>query len=128
MIETREGFDNVEEIVSTPGLDGVYIGPADLALGLTDGRLAPGFDRKEEEMISAIRRILASAQSRWNSCRASLRLSRIRRKGGQLGLRACDAFDGCPAAGRSGGPCPPRNQANHIRRIGRQMKFPRIPA
>ena len=34
MIETREGIDNLEEIVSTPGVDGVYIGPSDLALAL----------------------------------------------------------------------------------------------
>ena len=36
MIETKDGIDNLEEIVTTPGLGGVYIGPADLgyALGL----------------------------------------------------------------------------------------------
>ena len=34
MIETAEGIEKVEEIVSTPGLDGVYIGPSDLALAL----------------------------------------------------------------------------------------------
>lgn len=34
MVETREGIDQLEEIVSTPGLGGVYIGPADLALAL----------------------------------------------------------------------------------------------
>jgi 4-hydroxy-2-oxoheptanedioate aldolase len=34
MVETREGIDKLEEIVSTPGLGGVYIGPADLALAL----------------------------------------------------------------------------------------------
>ena len=34
MIETAEGIENVEEIVTTPGLDGVYIGPSDLALSL----------------------------------------------------------------------------------------------
>lgn len=33
-IETREGLENVEEIAATPGVDGIYIGPADLALGL----------------------------------------------------------------------------------------------
>lgn len=33
-IETLEGLGNVEEIAATPGLDGIYIGPADLALGL----------------------------------------------------------------------------------------------
>lgn len=31
-IETRAGVDRAEEIVSTPGLDSVYIGPADLAV------------------------------------------------------------------------------------------------
>jgi 4-hydroxy-2-oxoheptanedioate aldolase len=37
MVETREGLERLEEIASTPGLDGIYIGPADLslALGLT---------------------------------------------------------------------------------------------
>jgi 4-hydroxy-2-oxoheptanedioate aldolase len=34
MIETKDGIKNVEEIVTTPGLGGVYIGPADLALAL----------------------------------------------------------------------------------------------
>src|SRR5690606_27296531 len=34
MVETRQGLKNIKEIVQTPGIDGVYIGPADLALGL----------------------------------------------------------------------------------------------
>jgi 4-hydroxy-2-oxoheptanedioate aldolase len=34
MVETRQGLDNVEEIAATRGLDGIYIGPADLSLGL----------------------------------------------------------------------------------------------
>lgn len=36
MIETKQGIENLEAICATPGLDGVYIGPADLsyALGL----------------------------------------------------------------------------------------------
>ena len=34
MIETRTGLEAVEEIVRTPGLDGVYVGPSDLALSL----------------------------------------------------------------------------------------------
>jgi 4-hydroxy-2-oxoheptanedioate aldolase len=32
MVETRAGLDRVEEIAGTPGLDGIYIGPSDLAL------------------------------------------------------------------------------------------------
>lgn len=57
MIETAEGVANLEAIASTPGLDGIYVGPADLTLGTQGGRLAPGFDREEPEMIDLIRRI-----------------------------------------------------------------------
>ncbi len=62
MIETAEAMANLEEIATTPGLDGVYVGPADLTLGVTGGRLAPGFDREEPEMLEAIRAILAAAK------------------------------------------------------------------
>ena len=62
MIETAEAVENVEAICATPGLDGIYIGPADLTLGVTQGRLAPGFDREEEEMVAVIRRVLAAAK------------------------------------------------------------------
>jgi 4-hydroxy-2-oxoheptanedioate aldolase len=34
MVETRAGLENVEAIAATPGLDGIYIGPSDLSLGL----------------------------------------------------------------------------------------------
>ncbi|RAH97723.1 2,4-dihydroxyhept-2-ene-1,7-dioic acid aldolase [Acuticoccus sediminis] len=62
MIETAEAVENVAEIAATPGLDGLYIGPADLTLGVTKGRLPPGFDRQEEEMVTVIKSILAAAK------------------------------------------------------------------
>ena len=34
MIETKEGLNNIEEICSVTGLDGVYIGPYDLSLDM----------------------------------------------------------------------------------------------
>src|SRR5690606_16709402 len=34
MIETKEALDNLEEIMTTPGLDGVYVGPSDLTISL----------------------------------------------------------------------------------------------
>ena len=61
MIETAEAMENLGDIVSTPGLDGVYIGPSDLALGIGNGRLVPHFDREEVEMVTAIRKIRAAA-------------------------------------------------------------------
>ncbi|WP_192251718.1 HpcH/HpaI aldolase family protein [Mesorhizobium caraganae] len=63
MIETAEAMRNLEEIVSTPGLDGVYIGPADLTIGLTGMRYPTGFDREEPKMIEAIKRILDRAHA-----------------------------------------------------------------
>lgn len=61
MVETQTGMDNLEEIVRTPGLDGVYVGPSDLSLGLSNGRLPAGFDRQEPEMIAAIHKIIEAA-------------------------------------------------------------------
>jgi len=70
MIETAEGMANLSSIAATPGLDGLYVGPADLTLGLTQGRLAPGFDREEPEMIAALKDILAACKT--NGIRAAL--------------------------------------------------------
>jgi 4-hydroxy-2-oxoheptanedioate aldolase len=63
MIETSDAVANLEAIVRTPGLDGVYIGPSDLTLGVENGRLPPGFDRQEPEMIDLIRRIIDTAHA-----------------------------------------------------------------
>lgn len=63
MIETAAGAERLDEIAATPGLDGLYIGPVDLTLGTQGGRLAPGFDREEPEMIALIQRILAACKA-----------------------------------------------------------------
>ena len=39
MVETAEAMANLEAIVATPGLDGIYVGPADLSFSLS--RRAP---------------------------------------------------------------------------------------
>ena len=44
MIETKEALSNLDEIMSTPNLDGIYIGPADLSLAIG---AKPGFDNPE---------------------------------------------------------------------------------
>ena len=54
MVETREGLERVEEIAATPGLDGIYIGPSDLAISLG---LAPTLEITEEEHVEAVHRI-----------------------------------------------------------------------
>ena len=61
MIETAEGFANVDAICATPGLDGLYVGPSDLTLGLTGRKYPTGLDREEPDMIEAIKHVLAAA-------------------------------------------------------------------
>ncbi|GAA0327566.1 aldolase/citrate lyase family protein [Sphingomonas oligophenolica] len=58
MIETREGYGNLEAIVSTPGLDAVLVGPSDLAFDMGFG---PGMDREEPEMLETFQRIVTAA-------------------------------------------------------------------
>ena len=48
MIETKESLDNLNEILHTPGLDGVYIGPADLSLAIGE---KPSFDKPEGDPV-----------------------------------------------------------------------------
>jgi 4-hydroxy-2-oxoheptanedioate aldolase len=63
MIETAEGYRNLQEIVAVAGIDGVYIGPIDLTLGLYGNDLPIGIDREEPEMLEAIERILNTAHA-----------------------------------------------------------------
>ncbi|MEI6100175.1 MAG: aldolase/citrate lyase family protein, partial [Alphaproteobacteria bacterium] len=63
MIETADGMANLAAIAATPGLDGIYVGPADLTLSLSQGRLAPGFDRDEPQMVAALQRIVATCKA-----------------------------------------------------------------
>ncbi|WP_424952479.1 HpcH/HpaI aldolase family protein [Deinococcus sp.] len=46
MIETRQALENLDAILDTPGLSGVYVGPADLSLSLT-GRATLDFSAGE---------------------------------------------------------------------------------
>lgn len=59
MIETRPALDNLDAIMSVPGLDAVYIGPSDLASSLG---CAPGFDQTEPTVVEAIDLVLAKAR------------------------------------------------------------------
>lgn len=54
MIETRAAVAALDEIISVPGLSGIYIGPADLAL--SHGH-PPRFDPEADEMIDIIAHI-----------------------------------------------------------------------
>ena len=59
MIETAQALENLDDILSVPGLDSIYIGPADLSQSL-GGK--PGADFTEPYMVEAIDTILASTK------------------------------------------------------------------
>ena len=62
MIETKEALEKLDEILETPNLDGIYIGPADLSLALGE---EPGFDKSENtNAYKEILRILEAAHKR----------------------------------------------------------------
>lgn len=55
MIETREGLAELDAILDTDGLDGVFIGPNDLSLTLTGSASA---ESTHPEMVDAIERVI----------------------------------------------------------------------
>lgn len=55
MIETAEGRRNLDSIASTPGLDGLFVGPTDLALSLGLDRPGDLRDPALVEQLDAIR-------------------------------------------------------------------------
>jgi 4-hydroxy-2-oxoheptanedioate aldolase len=59
MIETAEGIEKMEEIISTPGLDAVYIGPTDLALALG---LPPVMDNDDPKHVATVNRVLETCR------------------------------------------------------------------
>lgn len=61
MIETREGLEDVEQIAAVPGVDGIHIGPADLAISL--GARDPRSSEAEQLLAPARRRVVAAAQA-----------------------------------------------------------------
>jgi 2-keto-3-deoxy-L-rhamnonate aldolase RhmA len=60
MIETAEGLANVEAIAAVPGLAGIYVGPADLSIGLG---LHPGDAYSTDQLVEAVARIGAACQA-----------------------------------------------------------------
>jgi 2-keto-3-deoxy-L-rhamnonate aldolase RhmA len=58
MIETAEAMQNLEAICHTPHLTGIYVGPADLALGLGEPGIAT-----TPTVLEAIERIAATASA-----------------------------------------------------------------
>jgi 4-hydroxy-2-oxoheptanedioate aldolase len=62
MVESAKGLANVDEIATTPGIDGIYIGPGDLGIGLGMPPGRPRTDEQKAAFTAAIDRILRACQ------------------------------------------------------------------
>jgi 4-hydroxy-2-oxoheptanedioate aldolase len=60
MIETAQALENLDDILSVPGLDAIYIGPSDLSLALG---CKPTFDDLDPRAAEAVEHILARAKA-----------------------------------------------------------------
>ena len=61
MIETKEAVDNLDAILDTEGLDGIYIGPADLCQSYGAKERV---DLKEPAMVAVLNQILDGCKKR----------------------------------------------------------------
>jgi len=60
MVETREAVTHVDEILAVPGIDAVYVGPADLSVTLG---LPPAADQDAASFNDALARILEACET-----------------------------------------------------------------
>ena len=60
MIETRTALANLDAIVDTPGIDGLFLGPSDLSIALSDGKTldpqSKDVERELDRIVAATRR------------------------------------------------------------------------
>jgi 4-hydroxy-2-oxoheptanedioate aldolase len=61
MIESRQAVEDLDAILDVPGIDAVYVGPADLAVSYG---LSPGVDNPDEEYQAALAKIVSSCRER----------------------------------------------------------------
>jgi 4-hydroxy-2-oxoheptanedioate aldolase len=59
MIETRQAIDNLDDILSVPGVDGIYVGPSDLSFALG---LPPRMDNEDPLHVATVDRILEACK------------------------------------------------------------------
>jgi 4-hydroxy-2-oxoheptanedioate aldolase len=59
MIETRTALNNLDAIVDTPGIDGLFLGPSDLSIALSDGK---SLDPQSKEIDRELDRMVAATQ------------------------------------------------------------------
>ena len=83
MIETREALAVLDDILAVPGIDGVFVGPSDLSIALSNGAMSmPATGCRATRSTTCWPAATRSARRR--AC------SRRRREGGRLRRRGYD--------------------------------------
>ena len=59
MVETVEALANLDAIAATPGLDGLFVGPSDLSITLSNGA---GIDKLGARTLEAMEKVAAAAR------------------------------------------------------------------
>ena len=61
MIETRAALENLDAILATPGIDGVFVGPFDLSIALANGKSVDPDAKEVDAALTAIAKAAAKA-------------------------------------------------------------------
>ncbi len=65
MIETRQAFAALDDILAVDGIDGIFVGPSDLSLAFSDGaRVAPD----SPEIVPAVERVAEACKAAGKLC------------------------------------------------------------
>ncbi|HKA03159.1 MAG TPA: aldolase/citrate lyase family protein [Acidimicrobiales bacterium] len=59
MIETRQAVEQIDDILSVPGIDAIYVGPADLSVSYG---LAPRVDQDDAVFVDALAQVVAACE------------------------------------------------------------------
>src|ERR1700689_4943063 len=59
MVEPRTSLQNFEAIITTPGIDGFFLGPSDLSIALSDGKTVDPLSKEVDDLLD---KMIAGAQ------------------------------------------------------------------
>ncbi|MGO4834231.1 HpcH/HpaI aldolase/citrate lyase family protein [Rhizobiaceae sp. 2RAB30] len=60
MIETKQGVDNIDDILAVKGIDSIYVGPTDLGFSMG---LPPVLDREEQQILDIYAYLIARCRA-----------------------------------------------------------------
>jgi 4-hydroxy-2-oxoheptanedioate aldolase len=92
MVETREALAIIDDILAVPGIDGIFIGPADLSIGLSQGKeMNPVSAEVEKALDHVLSRVKAANKLAAIYAATGERASELARKGFHLVSIGSDA-------------------------------------